>query len=327
MIRKLIYSAIVIISLSACKKEINLNLPENERKLVVNGVFCVGEPINVLVSKSKSVLENNDVESVDNAEIKLYENGIYLTTLIPEKQFWYTKINSLIVPVKIDTIFRNRYFSKIQLVVPEKSYRIEVSAPGIDKKATVEFIAPKFTHIFKIDTLTLYTSGREYYRQFDVQINDRVNEENFYIIQLKVKRKSSYQDKSGKKVVQESISIQNIESDDVLFSSGNFTINTGLLFNDQLFDGKQKSIRIKTMEYFNTYTMVTNYEASNKYLVILKSISKDYYNYLVGINMYNIANENPIAEPAGVKSNVKNGLGIVTAVNQWIDSSIVVKIY
>ena len=317
MIRNLIYFAILILTISACKKEIKIDIPENERKVVVNGVFNVGEPIVLWVSKSKSMLEKSDIESLDNAEIKLFENDEYITTLETENHFWYEKYNWDQNNYQVDSIYRNVYYSKNMEVSADKKYKIEIIAPGLDKKASVEFKAPTLVPILKLDTTTVKTDQWSSNLQFDLQMDDPGNEENFYVINVKIKEIEWYENELGEIYSSYYEYFAYLETEDILINSGNIWIDKGLIFNDRLFDGKLQHVIFKTIPYTSSQSDTTYYQ------VILRSISKDYYNYLVTLSLYNNSEGNPIAEPVSVKSNVENGFGIVTAVNQWIDSSIV----
>lgn len=292
-----------------------MDIPENERKLVVNGVFNVGEPIRVTVSKSKSMLEQSNIESVDNAEIKLFENGVYVTNLDTMNQIWSFSYSYDINNYYVDTIFRNAYYSKNMVVAQDKTYSIEVSAPGIDKKATVEIKAPTLVPILKIDTMTVKTDEWSQYLHFDVLVSDPPNEENFYILSLKSTFTWSWTDEFEETHTEFYTNIEFIETDDVILGNSNFDYEYGLIFNDRLFNGRSQGIKFKK-NYYSTGQHTT-------YQVVLQSITEEYFNYLVSSGLYSSGEGNPIAEPVSVKSNVNDGFGIVTIVNQWIDSSIV----
>lgn len=315
MIKNLKYILPAILLISACTKEINMEIKDNEKKLVVNGVFNVGGPVSVTVSKSKGMLEKSSIETIDNAEIKLYENGVFVTNLDTLSTIWSFNYNYDQIE-DVDTVFRNTYYSKDFVVETGKSYSIEISAPGIDNKAQVDIKVPNLVPIIRIDTLTMKTDEWSQYLQFDMLISDPLNEENFYIITLESIFSWTWYDEFGEMHTEVSKNIEYLETDDVVLNNSNFDYESGLIFNDRLFNGRNQNIKFRKNYY--TSGQHTNY------LVILQSISEDYYNYLVSSILYRSGEGNPIAEPVSVTSNVKNGFGIVTAVNQWIDSSIVV---
>ena len=306
---------IISIVFSACTKEINMEIPENERKLVVNGVFIVGEPIKLAVSKSKGMLEKSKTENVDNAEVKIFENGVFITNLDTINQLWYINYSYDMYGEMIDSIFRNFYYSKNLLLEQDKTYKIEISAPGIDRKANIEIKAPTMVPILKVDTFTVSADEWSKYLYFDVLISDPLDEANYYIISLKSKNTYTWMDEFGEKHDEFSTYFEYIETDDVVLSNSNIEFESGIIFSDRLINGKTQNIKFKK-NYYNS-------GQTTDYLVILQSITKEYYNFLISSNLYIAGDGNPIAEPVSVISNVNGGFGIVTAINQSIDSSIV----
>jgi hypothetical protein len=291
-----------------------MNIPDNERKLVVNGVFSVGEPILLTVSKSKSMLEKSKIESVNDATIKLFEDGVFLTDLDTVSKLWYFdyKWDQFGGTSSTESIYRTNYFSGDLKVAADKTYKIEVSAPGIDKKAYVEIKIPTIVPIIKVDTATVKTDQYNEMLQFDMQIADPVAEDNFYLVSLRYKfAKRDPMDPSYNGNV---LNTAYIETDDVLIKNDNVNIDNGLLFNDNLFNGKTQNIKFRTSPMWGD----TAY-----FQVVLQGISEDYYNYLISSSLFSANDGNPIAEPVSVKSNVVDGFGIVTAVNPFVDSSIV----
>ena len=327
MKRYKLYFGILMITISGCEKEIKMDIPENERKLVVNGVFTIGEGIGFDVSKSRGFLENGNFETVDNAEIKLFEDNVFIKNPERRTYYYYTYPNNdnSIRDSVYNCYYRfpNFSFSK------DKTYKMEISVPGIDKMASVEFRIPTLVPFIKLDTMSYFFDGNSINLQFDLQINDPPNEENFYVLNISTKEEVWLKKETGEYYIIRNRGQVDIESNNLQINTNtNNYINTErLIFTDRLFDGKLKNIILKTKNdspsshvSMKGYTYATD---TSKYQIILRSISKDYYNYLVTIDLYNSTNGNPIAEPIGVKSNVKNGLGIVAAVNQWVDSSIV----
>ena len=312
MIRKLIYFVIIILVISACKKEIKFDISENDRKLVVNGVFNVGDPIVLWISKSKGLLEQSRTEAIDNVGIKIYENGVLDTNSVLHIPSWiyYNYVDSGISKI-YGEYKRTAYLSNL-LISQDKTYKLEISTPGIDNKSFVEFKVPNLVPILKLDTTaSISTDQSPGNVQFDMLIQDPPNEENFYVIQIQEIRITSFKDPYGE-INRDTIPYyQPIEINDIVLSNNSIQLPSGVLFNDKMFNGKLQHLKFKGYSpYYFTF----------KYYIMLRSISKDYYNYLASLGLYYNSVDNPIAEPVSVISNVKNGFGIVTAVNQWVDS-------
>ncbi len=64
----------------SCKKVINLNVEEKEKKIVLNSILQNNEKIVLNLTKSKSIIDDSDMEYIDNATIVLTENGTPITS-------------------------------------------------------------------------------------------------------------------------------------------------------------------------------------------------------------------------------------------------------
>jgi len=69
-----------ILFLQSCKKVINLNVEEKEKKIVLNSILQNDEKIVLNLTKSKSIIDDTDLEYIDNATIVLTENGTPITS-------------------------------------------------------------------------------------------------------------------------------------------------------------------------------------------------------------------------------------------------------
>ena len=72
---RLIGVVLVLLMFQSCEKVIDLNIEESSKKIVVNSVVKDDETIVVNITKSKSIIDDNDIEYIDNANIVLTENG------------------------------------------------------------------------------------------------------------------------------------------------------------------------------------------------------------------------------------------------------------
>jgi hypothetical protein len=124
----LIYRIIISILLSclflqSCLyKYQDMDVPDIERKLVVNSFIRPGHPIRVSVSASESRNNNKPLMPIYNATVLIYENNMLIEQLQHKKQ-----------GSSPDSILQNFYFGKTLHPVEGKIYRIEVSAPGFNK--------------------------------------------------------------------------------------------------------------------------------------------------------------------------------------------------
>jgi hypothetical protein len=62
--------------LISCEKELDINLPDTEKHIVVNGMINPDSLFRIRVSKSRNILDTSQFEYVSNASVKLYTDGI-----------------------------------------------------------------------------------------------------------------------------------------------------------------------------------------------------------------------------------------------------------
>ncbi|MGI9175802.1 MAG: DUF4249 family protein, partial [Rhodothermales bacterium] len=104
--------------LAACETAVEIELPEEEPRLVINSLFQTGNLWAVEVSESQSVLSDDALEPVTSATVEIMEDGEVVETLVYEPQ----RADRLFVP----PLYRSRQHR------PEagRTYTIRASAPG-----------------------------------------------------------------------------------------------------------------------------------------------------------------------------------------------------
>ena len=68
-----IYIAFILI-LCSCEKIIDMDIKDTDRKIVINSVFTDQAPVVVHISKSMHILDDEDFQYINNANIKLFRN-------------------------------------------------------------------------------------------------------------------------------------------------------------------------------------------------------------------------------------------------------------
>ena len=127
-----IYIFLTIIILSACKKVLDIDIAESEKKIVVNGIFKADSAISIHVSKSMDILDTvkwYDLPIIENADIKIYSNNELLN---------------------IDYLAYGFYDSD-HLAIPGNNYQIVIDAPPLNQ-VTAEVEMPQKIEISSIDT-------------------------------------------------------------------------------------------------------------------------------------------------------------------------------
>ena len=302
--KKLLVILLIMIAVSACEKIIDIDLPERELHIVINGMINRDSLISVQVSKSKGILDNSAISYLPGAVVKLYGNDEFIENLK------YTE-NGI-------------FISKIQ-PYDEIRYTIDAEYPDLVSVAASTQI-PAHPFIVSIDTFTEISIPDNDYgmgeidTHYKIKIRDDDNSKNFYFLALShVIADEGFDDDPY--VGEEYEFFTDYDSDDIIFQSGNegfsFYNIDGRVFSDEYFNGTEYTIDISVEDYYDEYTGMNIY---SKDYIYLFSISKEFYLYVISYNMNNMSIDNPFAQPVQVYSNVENGLGIFGGYNIVVDS-------
>jgi len=124
----------------SCEKVINLDIEESDKKIVLNSVVSTDETIIVNLTKSKSIIDDSDIEYIDNAVIILTENDNVISS--------HTYNGN-----------GNYIFNKIAEI--GKTYKIKVNAENLKEiNAETKLLAPNNFEV--TDTFTTNYDGEDY---------------------------------------------------------------------------------------------------------------------------------------------------------------------
>jgi hypothetical protein len=270
------------------------------------------------VRKSTSILSNANNSNVENGNVKLYENG----------------------NLQSEFTFQNGYFTKPELSFKEgKTYRVEISANN--QTISAETNIPEPAPVLKIDTISFKSSSGERTMLVTITFRDNLETKDYYRIVAREDQTYQIADQNGNKREYVSSIYLQIIQDDPVFKSvyTNFSNdvvdlnpeNSYNIFPDDYFEGKEYKLKFKTKSYATySYPGSGGYGSNpiygsgyqygypelilGKTTVYFQKMSKDLYNYLKYLKLYDTYKDNPIAEPVPVYSNIKNGAGIFAGV-------------
>ena len=286
--KNLIYIVLFLIISVSCEKIIDINIPEKDKKIVINSIISTDSLIKVNVSKSLNILDNQNAIFLNDATVKLYEDNVFIEQLT--------------------NITNGNYKSQTFYPQVGKNYKIEVSSNGL-KTITAENKIPNKVTINKIDTITKNVEGYNTF-EFTINFTDPVNEENYYFLEAKSFVPLGY-DNYGN-IIDYDIQNLYIFSDDKIVDS-EIDYNGGIIFNDKLINGQTYPLKINIDKY-------NFYNDTNMVYIYLNSVSKDFYLYVKSYSM-NVNNRNdPFAEPVQVYENINNGYGIFAGYSSYVDS-------
>lgn len=298
----LLLSAITLLS---CETVVDIDLPVEPTRLVVNGFINPDSAVAVRISKSRFVLDRSQAFTlVDDAIVTLFENGLEVTQLTTEGEGWYT------------SSFRPQAGSE---------YIIQASASGLEPVEANTEVLP----IVVIKALTADSVRREtgtscfnddcqpiYSTDYRVQLSlsDPVNQDNFYEVQaytVVVDSFPVFDDNSDEPTGYDVITYWGeayLTSDDPVVSSTEFDFGDGaffgssLLFTDEIFSGN---------EYTLNFTSEGSFGGNiTRLIIVLRTLSNDQYQYLRTLQLQEYNEGDPFAEVVPVYNNIENGFGI-----------------
>lgn len=320
--KKYIIFTLLVISLLSCTKTIDFDDEEFANQLVLNSILSPDSVFTASFTKSASILENDYGPSlpVIDGVLDLYENDQLLAHL-----------NSSTGAFRATGI------------KPKAGNTYKIVATSGAKQVIAQTIIPYSAEVVAIDTSIIGNSNNYNTIHFKIQLKDTPGEDYYrltilheYLVVV------TYPDENYNKkpantyyLYKESSQIQ---SDDPVFksvynNSGGEIFDMGPenryhIFPDQLFEGKVHSVRVSST-YFHNYFNPTDpnlygipRHIYDRFTVYVQHLSKDLYNYLKYLELYDYYHDNPIAEPVPVYSNVGNGAGILAGYNGEASMSI-----
>ncbi len=304
----------------SCETTIDYQGPETEPKTVIYALLHPDSLVSVSVAESRSVFQVPwQPRQISNAVVRLYRDDELLETLT------YAEPQPL--PDYSPPSPYSKYVS--QTVKPEYGhvYRIEAEVPGF-KKAYGEAELPS-----PVTAEVTDTSSKDAglgYREMTVRFTfrDPADEENYYRVSANSLMGTYFGDKQAPYdpmvpvTVQESDISYGALSDPLIAPRQEddffemYMPNRYYLFMDDLIPGKEYSLKLT---YSGFYPRTDYFEFLYAWFR-LNAITRDLYLYLQSYAAHTQANDNFLAEPVPVYTNIKNGLGVVGAMSTVSDS-------
>jgi len=291
--RRITYIIIAVLPLiMSCEKIIDIDIPEAERKIVLNGLINPDSLVEVNISRSMSILEENKFIFLENANVRLFENDIEKGGL----QYMGSGNYKLL----------DFYPSS------GSNYRLEVESSGLKSVSALTGL-PDPIPISEIDTVSVADDWGGSSLRLSFSLNDPPTED-FYAVSLYATHKvfdyetfELLDSLTTYRLYFELLTIGQGGVQDMLIEE-NATIyfNEKVFIADHLFNGKVFDLDLSIGKYFFN-------EADTIWIdVNVEHVSKPYYLYAASCNKYERTHGNPFSEPVSVYTNVENGLGIFT---------------
>ncbi|MBR9859731.1 DUF4249 domain-containing protein [bacterium] len=286
---KYLFYIAMLLGLIACERQLNIDLPEFDPKLVVNSEFAPGKPMTFYLSESVQILDEPQLRS-----------GIYSGRIIILE-------DSAVVFDKMTAIDSGFLYTTI---VPKYGKHYEAFFDIDDYPLTVaEDIVPGEAPEFEITSFI--PLGDRY--QVNFNIKDLPNEQNYLIQAFLI----------GKKVNGTDTTLEErpvgFSSNDKVFLTNIYSFNSNnrfALFSDKVFSNSSREISINIKRTAGTEPGFF----PEKVVLQISSLSASYFNYIVEITENNHVYGGPLSSASYDAGNIKNGLGIFGAYTYLTDT-------
>ena len=295
---------------------IDIDIPNHESVLVLNGRLDTDTNVQVLVSSSVGAFDNSNPSMVNDANVILFENGVEIETLTLDTDNTYEMyLNDGSWINDMNAIIDMNYYVSNYVPKEDKTYKIEVKHPNFNNIDASTYI-PDDMFIYN---LVIDSTSNSDKINFEFSFDDEANIENYYSISLKVSCSKVFEDEYGYFDEYNYGGRVEMNSNDPSFPSNSFDFLNGgyrfqgerAVFNDALFNGQEKRISVDVL------TEEFKYSQCDTIKFIFSTFSNDSYRYYNSLSEQRVSGELDIfgGEVVPVFTNINNGLGILLSKN------------
>jgi hypothetical protein len=275
--KKLIYILLTIVLFGSCEKYIDIEIPDEGRKVTVNCFINDSDKPILMLTRSKFILDNSyDFTMIDSAKAYLYQNGVQVA------EFFQQDTSNIPEPWDIGAYVAD------YTCQPGKQYTIKVIKDGETLTSNTQI--PNKVSVQSIDTLSVQDQSGNRYLRVKITINDPSTQENFYQFAFRTIS-----------LGYENIIYFAVDQSDLGLTGPSY--QSYMITNDKLFNGQTKTF-IFDLDAGNFYDIVTPLS------VVVNGVSKDMFLYYQQLQKYQNAQNSFLAEPVMMFTNIDNGLGI-----------------
>ncbi len=271
--KKILYLGAAL-ALFSCEQELPTDGIDFTEKMVVNLLANNDEVLKVHVGKTLSLVDSSAELKIEDAKVSIVDENANITEL------------------KYTFLYGGKYVSDF-IPQPNKFYRLNVSHPKYPT-ATSSFMIPS---VFKSTDATWQDNTGTDSTGFPTGtisflINDDPNERNFYEIAL-----FRFEDLGPAWEVMPVIPENpEIAADPIFNPEG------ALILEDAGFNGQSKQLKFST-------PFGSNFGSPFKYLVVVKSLSPEYFKYFKSLEDYSLEG-GVFSDPSAIYNNINGGVGI-----------------
>jgi Domain of unknown function (DUF4249) len=303
-----IFFATIGLLFFSCYSTTEVDLPNENPFIVVNAVnFQPDSTWLIELSKSESYSKNNDFQFINNALVFIKdENGT-------EIQLEQTNINGRI------------FYTSAQKPEAGKQYQLNTFVPGFPEISAISSIPPPIQIESIVIDSTLLREAYDYYskngnygtyegERINCQIifSDPHNTRNYYQANLYRETEDSYTDLNGNVV-------KNFSFFEYYFRLDKDGGIDAMFTDDEKFNGLLYSwSAYLPIEAFYDFKVSSNTDYKLKLHFTLRHLSEEYYQYKKSLELQEIRDSDPFAQPVIVHNNIENGVGFFAGFSQSV---------
>ncbi len=340
MKQRFLFIMVIFLLLNSCVEEFELDEDMYKPVLIVNSHFSDNNQMKIFVFKAKNIFE------IRNSEIHKLNYGLKDSSFIPlitDSQIAdaQVKIIDLETHEEETLTLLDSFYYKTQNIYPQinKNYRIEVSTEGFEPVwaetkiqesgiiESINYLGYAFADEFNNERYLLQVNVKDVENVgnfYEMIVYSKYYEENYYI----------YSDSGLEYSYVYATFISDNNIDPVLQEAINWR-GRSYIFSDQQFANSNHSFNVFThkISVIDPVTLESIVVEPDNYLVELRTVSEDYYNYQKQYRKH-ISNSDYINgfqletgfsnqyAPISLYSNIQNGYGIFSGYSFVRDSII-----
>jgi hypothetical protein len=292
MIKSFHYLFFILFLLTSCSKEVVIDLPDHEGKLVINSLFSPDTLLYVHISQSRVTTDTFFL--LQNTPVVVLKYTDETDTLQSIGNGYYVLRNHI---PQVQTRYNIDVFSM--------EYGKATASDKIPEEALFEAI--NYVHKAGIDEEGYSFSS------ITIRFNDSPIEDNYY--ELMLMKEFAVSKKKSKKL--------GLWSNDAVIKNEGYVneVYDNLIFSDELINGKSHTLA------FNFYHCLDESNIASRYFIHFRSVSENYFFYKKKL-MLHFENQfgdiwDGTGNPVNLYSNVENGYGIFAGYSEDMDTVIV----
>ena len=289
---------------------VDLEIPDHEPVLVLNGLLKTDTISRVVVSQSVGAFSNLDPSFVHDATVSLFQDNEFIGFMQVDssEQIYFNYINSSGFFDSIPTYYyKNNH-------IPEKgsTYRITVDHTDFPS-ISAETYVPNDIILYDVD---VDTTSNEDLISFSFSFDDNPLLQNYYGLELYANCSKIWDDEYGYLYEEYFSGYAEFLSNDPSFPGGipfeGYTFSgDNVVFTDALFNGQQKIIDLDVETYLE-------FKDCDTVIITFSNFSDDTYSYFKSLGDHRDKGELGLfgGEVIPVYSNVENGLGVLISTSE-----------